>query len=105
MLTSLLITLGLASELAALLSGDGLLHRFTSRAFLEVMAGLALLASAGGFLFLVRHLCWAVQRVVDSCAARERTEQHIYEIFREYMDNERLFNQQIWSASSALSPC
>ena len=79
--------------------------RFSTRAFLEALAGLALLASAGGFLFLVWRVSWGVQHFIASCTQREQTERRIYEIFREYMDNQRLFNEQVWSASSALSPC
>jgi hypothetical protein len=42
---------------------------------------------------------------VASCAGREQTERRICEIFGEYMDNQRLIDEQVWSASSALSPC
>jgi hypothetical protein len=91
--------------------GDGLVgaavlgQRISTRAFLEVMAGVALLSSASGFLFLVWRLSWGVRLLIASCAQRERTEQRIYEIFREYMDNQRMFNEQVWTAASALSPC
>jgi hypothetical protein len=77
----------------------------STHAFLEAMAGLALLATASGFLFLVWRVSWGVRLLIASCAQREQTERRIYEIFREYMDNQRLFNEQVWTASSALSPC
>jgi len=83
----------------------GSLDQFSTRAFLEAMAGLALLASASGFLYLVWRVSWGVQQFIASCTQREKTEQKIYEIFREYMDNQRLFDEQVWTASSALSPC
>jgi hypothetical protein len=83
----------------------GLSSRFSAPAFLEAMVGVALLASASGFLFLVWRVSWGLQLFVASCTQREQTEQKIYEIFREYMDNQRLFNEQVWTASSALSPC
>jgi hypothetical protein len=83
----------------------GLSSRFSAQAFLEAMVGFALLASASGFLFLVWRVSWGLQLFVASCTQREQTEQKIYEIFQEYMDNQRLFNEQVWTASSALSPC
>jgi len=83
----------------------GISGRLTAAAFLEAMAGVALLASATGFLFLVWRVSWGLRLFIASCAQREQTEQKIYEIFREYMDNQRLFNEQVWTASSALSPC
>ena len=79
--------------------------RFSTHAFLEAMEGVALLASASGFLFLVWRVWWGVRLFIACCTQRERTEQRIYEVFREYMDNQRLFNEQVWTASSALSPC
>jgi hypothetical protein len=79
--------------------------RFSAQTFLEAMVGVALLASASGFLFLVWRVSWGLRLFVASCTQREQTEQKIYEIFREYMDNQRLFNEQVWTASSALSPC
>ena len=88
-----------------MVEAGGSLDQFSTRAFLEVMAGLALLASASGFLYMVWRLSWGVQQFIALCTQREKTERKIYEIFREYMDNQRLFNEQVWTASSALSPC
>ncbi len=105
-MTSLLTVLSWIGDWALNLAGTGAISdRFSTRAFLEAMAGLALLASASGFLFLVWRVSWGVRQLIASCAQREQTEQRIYEIFREYMDNQRLFNEQVWTASSALSPC
>lgn len=108
-MTSLLAVLSWIGDGALALADTGgiplLADRFSTRAFLEAMAGLALLASASGFLFLVWRVSWGVRQFVTSCTQRQHTEQRIYEIFREYMDNQRLFNEQVWSASSALSPC
>jgi hypothetical protein len=102
-MTSLLTVLsGIGDWVAGV---GGILDQFSTRAFLEAMAGLALLASASGFLFLVWRVSCGVQQLIASCTQREQTEQKIYEIFREYMDNQRLFNEQLWTASSALSPC
>jgi len=53
----------------------------------------------------VWRVSWGVRLFIACCNQRERTEQRIYEVFREYMDNQRLFNEQVWTASSALSPC
>ena len=83
----------------------GISGRLSARAFLEAMAGVALLAGASGFLFLVWRVSWGLRLFIASCAQREQTERKIYEIFREYMDNQRLFSEQVWTASSALSPC
>ena len=83
----------------------GIFDRFSTRGFLEAMAAVALLASASGFLFLVWRVSWGVQLFIASCTQREQTERKIYEIFREYMDNQQLLNEQVWTASSALSPC
>jgi hypothetical protein len=83
----------------------GIADRLPSQAFLEAMVGLALLASASGFLVLVWHVSWGLRAFIASCTQREQTEQKICEIFREYMDNQQLFNEQAWTASSALSPC
>jgi hypothetical protein len=108
-MTSVLAVLSWIGDGALALAGTGgfplLGDRSSTRAFLETMAGLALLASASGFLFLVWRLSWGVRQFIASCTQRQQTEQRIYEIFREYMDNQRLFNEQVWSASSALSPC
>ncbi len=104
-MTSFLAVLGWVGDWAASAAGGGIPQRFSSRALLEVMAALTLLTSAGGFLFLVWRLSWGVRQFIASCTQREQTERRIYEIFREYMDNQRLFNEQVWSASSALSPC
>ncbi len=105
-MTSVLTVLSWVGDWALALAGTGgISDRFSTRAFLEAMAGLALLASASGFLFLVWRVSWGVRQLIASCAQREQTEQRIYEIFREYMDNQRLFNEQVWTASSALSPC
>jgi hypothetical protein len=83
----------------------GISSRFSAQAFLEAMVGVALLAGASGFLFLVWRVSWGLQLFIASCTQREETEQKIYEIFREYMDNQRLFDEQVWTASSALFPC
>ena len=83
----------------------GIVGRLSARAFLEAVAGVALLASASGFLFLVWRVSWGLRLFIASCRQREQTELKIYEIFREYMDNQRLLNEQVWTASSALSPC
>ena len=80
-------------------------YQLSTRPFLEAVVGAALLASASGFLFLVWRLSWGVRLFIASCTRREQTERKIYEIFREYMDNQRLLNEQAWTASSALSPC
>jgi hypothetical protein len=108
-MTSLLAVVTWIGDGALALAGTGgiplLRDRFSTRALLEAMAGLALLASAGGFLFLVWRVSWGVRQFIASCTQREQTERRIYEVFREYMDNQRLFNEQLWSASSALSPC
>jgi hypothetical protein len=106
-MTSLLTMLSGVGDWALALAGTGgaISDRFSTWAFLEAMAGVALLTSASGFLFLVWRVSWGVRQFIASCTQREQTEQRIYEIFREYMDNQRLFNEQVWSASSALSPC
>jgi hypothetical protein len=102
-MTSLLTVLSGISDWAV--EAGGIVDQFSTRAFLEAMGGLALLASASGFLYLVWRVSWGVKQFIASCTQREQTEQKIYEIFREYMDNQRLFNEQVWTASSALSPC
>ncbi len=105
-MTSLMAVLGWVGDWAvAAAGGSGISPRLSTRALLEVMAALTLLMTASGFLFLVWRLSWGVRQFIASCAQREQTERRIYEIFREYMDNQRLFNEQVWSASSALSPC
>jgi hypothetical protein len=83
----------------------GIAGRLSARAFLEAVVGVVLLASASGFLFLVWQVSWGLRLFIASCTQREQTERKIYEIFREYMDNQRLLNEQVWTASSALSPC
>jgi|SRR5215471_6155821 len=102
-MTSLLTVLSWTSDWVV--GGGAIPDRFSTRAFLEAVVGVTLLASASGFLFLVWRLSWGVQLFIASCTQREQTERKIYEIFREYMDNQRLFNEQVWTASSALSPC
>ena len=72
---------------------------------LETIAVLALLVSALSFLFLVWRVCSGLQQCLLTCLQRARTEQGIAEMLREYLETQRLTNEQLWSASSALSPC
>jgi len=72
---------------------------------LETVVAVACLASAGAFLFLVWRVCGVFQQFMTTSLLRTRTEQRIFEILGEYIERHQLSNEQMWSASSALSPC
>ncbi len=72
---------------------------------LAPIAVFALVVSSVAFLFLVRRLCWGIRQMVAASLQRERTQKKIVEVVREYIEAERLGAEQLWSASSALSPC
>lgn len=73
--------------------------------FLDTIVVLAVLVDVVGFLFLVCCVCWGAQHFVRSCLQHQRTEQRLAEMLREYLELQRLSNEQLWLASSALSPC
>ena len=65
----------------------------------------ALLMVAVGFLFLAWRISWGVQQFITTCRQRQKTEARLVEMFRDYVEVQRATNEQLWSASAALSPC
>ncbi len=106
MLTSLHNPLTLASGIRFGFAGTGTFSQNAGwERYLETIAVLALLVSVLSFLFLVWRLCRGLQQCLLTCLQRARTEQGIAEMLREYIETQRLTNEQLWSASLALSPC
>ncbi len=82
-----------------------MLQLHSTQGFLGTLAVLALMTTAIGFLLLVWRVCWAVQRFVATCLERVRMEEKIVDMFLDYIETQRLTNQQLWSASASLSSC
>jgi hypothetical protein len=74
-------------------------------ALLRIVAAISAAASAVGFLFLVRRLCWGVREWIASVRRRERTESSMVELMREQSDVDPFARQQLWSAAAALFSC
>jgi hypothetical protein len=73
--------------------------------FMQGATAVALLLAAAAFLFLAFRVSWAVQQIVGSFRARQKSEDRLVETVRDYVEFQRGTTEQLWSASAALSAC
>ena len=66
---------------------------------------LAVVVMAVGFLLLVARVSWAAREFVATCRERQRAHRKLVETLSDFMENQNLGVDQIWSASAALSEC
>ncbi|HUI42080.1 MAG TPA: hypothetical protein VL523_08935 [Terriglobia bacterium] len=66
---------------------------------------LAVVVMALGFLFLVGRLSWAAREFVQTCRERQRAHRKLVETLSDFVENQNLGVDQLWSASAALSAC
>lgn len=106
MLTGLRTLVTTASSTSFTSAAREIMSQYASwEVWLETVVVFAVLASASAFLVLAWRLCEAVHQFMAASLQRTRIEQRIFEILGDYIERQRLNNEQLWSASSALSPC
>lgn len=103
------------TDVSALFLAQGSLNFFTGAAaplpaswwegILAPVTVLAVVVFAIGFLFLVGRLSWAAREFVLTCRERQRAHRKLVETLSDFVENQNLGVDQLWSASAALSAC